>query len=166
MGSSTFDFLRSGNLVEHWPTDWIVLGAIAALIALDALRSGSARAAALSIALPLTTLLTSLLPSAFLVGSFSAQTSPSVQAIIYNVLLVALFLFLHRIVYSFSDAGGVLTALFSGIAAAVVLAVTWLQVPLFDSLWHVGPSMQAVFGEAYRFWWLLVAYAGLAFVRS
>lgn len=161
------DFHAWANVFTHWPTDWIIIGAAVALIALDALRSGSARAAALALSLPATMLLLNALPKAFLAGPFAAGLkSPTEQLFIFAVIFVALYFATHRIIFTFSDGGGVIQALIAGLAATIVLVVVWLQVPSLETLWHFGDQVQLVFGEAYRFWWLLVAYLGLAFVRS
>ena len=155
------------SLPMNWPTDWIILGAIAAIIALDALRSGSSRAVALSLAAPLALLLTNAIPQAALLGPVSTQlTTTAAQALLFGAVFVMLFFALYRIVYSFSETGGVVQALLSGIAAATMLIVVWLQVPALLSLWHFGPQVQLVFGEVYRLWWLVAALIALAFVRT
>ena len=155
------------NALAHWPTDWIVLGAAAALLSLDALRSGPARAATLALVLPAALLLMQLLPRAAFVGSVIAGFDNAFKdLIIFSVISVLLYIVIHKIIFSFSDSDGPLPALIAGVSAAIVLIVVWLQVPALGTLWHFGPQVQAVFAESYRFWWLLVAYAGLAFARS
>lgn len=161
------DFNAWGAVFTQWPTDWFIIGAVAALMALDALRSGSARAASLALSLPVTLFLLEALPEAMFVGPMVAGlTSPMEQLVIFVVLFVAAYLGAHRIIFTFSDGGGVVQAIIAGLAGAIVLIVVWLQVPGLQSIWHFGDQVQAVFGEAYRFWWLVAAYAGLAFVRS
>ncbi len=161
------DFPAWGTIFSHWPVDWFIIGAVAAFLALDALRSGSARAASLAVSLPVTLFVLEALPKALFVGPMIAGlTSPSEQLIIFVVLFVATYIATHRIIFTFSGGGGVIQALIAGIAAAAVLVVVWLQVPGLQSIWHFGDQVQAIFGEAYRFWWLVLAYAGLAFVRS
>lgn len=167
MASSTFYSLFTTNLFSNWPTDWIVLGAVAALLSLDALRSGPARAATLALALPAALLLQHMLSIAAYLGPIVAGFGSSMKDIIvFAVIIVFLYVVVHRIVFSFSDSGGPLPALIGGVAATIVLVVVWLQVPALDSLWHFGAQVEAVFAGSYRFWWLLVAYAGLAFARS
>jgi hypothetical protein len=51
MGSSTALVSQATSLISHWPIDWIILGAFAVLIGLDAIRSGSNRAASIALAL-------------------------------------------------------------------------------------------------------------------
>jgi hypothetical protein len=167
MASSTFPFLQTASIFAHWPTDWFIIAAFVALVALDALRAGSARATALALALPLTSILMNALSSAFLVGSIATQfPQGGGQAVLFGIVFAILFLAIHRIVHSFAETGGTLQALIAGVSAVAVTLVVWLQVPALDTLWHFGPQVQLVFGEPYRFWWLVAAYFGLAFVRS
>ena len=155
------------TILAHWPVDWILLGALAGLIALDALRSGSARAASLILALPATVFVNSTLPRAIFIGPLVAKFGTSTeQLVILAVIFVILYIAIHRIVFTFSDSGGPLQALIAGLAAAIVAVVFWLQIPGLESIWHFGTQVQTVFGEAYRFWWLILAYLGIAFVRS
>jgi hypothetical protein len=154
-------------LSAHWPVDWIVLGALAAIVALDAMRSGPARASTLAVVAPLSLVLISALPQAFLLGAISQQFSqPAAQVLLFAVVFGVLFMLVHRIIFSFSENGGPLQALIAGVAGAAVVAVVWLQVPALQSLWHFGPQVQMVFGETYRLWWLFIAYLGLAFIRA
>lgn len=147
--------------------DWILVGVLVVIIALDAIRSGSARAASIALATPLTLLLFEALPHAIIIGPIVAQFSgASAQTLLFAAIFVVTFLFIYRIVDSFSGNGGAIQAVVAGIAATAVVLVVWLQVPGLQSLWHFGSQMQVIFGEAYRFWWLLAAYAGLAFARG
>ena len=151
----------------HLPVDWIIIGVLVIVIAFDAIRSGSARAATLALTAPLTLLLFGALSHAAIAGPVVAQFSAvSAQMLLFGAVFVVTFLFMSRIVDSFSGNGGVLQGLLAGIAGTVVLLVISLQVPALQTLWHFGPQVQLIFGEAYRFWWLLVAFAVLAFVRG
>ena len=156
------------TLVTQWPTDWILIGACAALAAFDALRGGSGRVAAAALALPTALLLYEKLPATAYLGPFIAQfASPLAQGALFAVIFVALYLFIRRIVGLWGESdGGPVQALIAGIACATVVVTTWMQVPALDSVWHFGPQVQLIFGEAYRFWWLLISFAGLAYVRS
>ncbi|MDO8514104.1 MAG: hypothetical protein Q7S50_01010 [bacterium] len=161
------DFNAWGVAFSHWPTDWIIIGAFAAFAALDTMRSGTARAAALMLSLPATLFLVGVLPKAALIGPASAQfTAPLAQLAIFAVIFAALYVVAHRAIFTYSDGASVVQALIAGLAATIVLVVVFLQIPALQSLWHVGGSVQMVFGEAYRFWWLVGAYSALAFVRS
>lgn len=151
----------------HLSIDWIIIGVLAIAIALDAIRSGSARAASLALAAPLTLLLFNALSQAMILGAIVVQFSgTSAQMLLFAAIFIAMFLFVNRIVDSFSENVGIARAAIAGVAATAVLLEVWLQVPGLQSLWHFGPQIQTMFGEAYRFWWLLIAYAALAFVRG
>jgi hypothetical protein len=155
------------GVIAHWPTDWIIIGAFAAVIALDTMRSGSARAATLALVAPLSLLMVNMVPQAFIAGQVSQQlTAPAAQVLLFAVIFGVLFLVIHRIIFSFSENGGPIQALIAGLSATAVFVVVWLQVPALESLWHFGPQVQLVFGEVYRLWWLIGAYIALAFVRS
>ena len=81
--------------------------------------------------------------------------------------MTALFFFvIHRSIFAFSNGLAPLQALITGIASAIVLVVIWLQVPGLEAVWAFGSQVQAVFGEAYRFWWLAGSYIALAVVRN
>ena len=151
----------------HVPTDWILLAVFALIVALDTYRSGSARAVTLTLVAPLTMILITVLPQAIILGPLSQQFSaPAAQTLLFGVIFAVLFLVMHRIVYSFSENGGALQAPIAALAATAVLAVVWLQAPALVYLWHFGPQVQLVFGEGYRFWWLLGAYVALSAIRG
>lgn len=161
------DWGAFSTISSHWPTDWITIGAFAAFVALDSLRNGPARAASVALALPATLLLVGALPQALFLASFSLQfETPVGQLIIFAIVFGLLFFAIHRVVFNFSESRGPLQALMAGLAAAVILVVVWLQVPALQSVWDFGPQVEAVFGETYRFWWLVASYVALVFTRS
>ena len=160
-----FDAL--GGVLAQWPIDWILIGAFAAFAALDAIRSGPTRATSLMLSLPAALLLVGNLPNALFIGPLVAQfTTPLAQAGIFAVVTVTLFFVIHRVIFTFSNGLGPVQALVVGFAATAVLLIVWLQVPGLDGLWHFGDQVQAVFGSAYRFWWLAASYVALAAVRN
>ena len=155
------------NLFTHWPTDWILIGAFAVFAALDAMRTGPARATALVLSLPASLLVMGQFPEAFLLGPVFAQfTAPVAQAAIFGAISVFLYIATYRLIFTFSNGTGPIQSLIVGLAAAAVLLIVWLQVPGLDALWHFGSQVQTVFGEAYRFWWLVGSYVVLAAVRN
>lgn len=156
------------SLVTQWPTDWIILVALAVFVAFDALRAGSNRAATLALAAPLSVVAFNELSQTAFISTFLAQFSaPLAQAVLFGILIIIFFLFIRRIVGLWGDTSeGPLQALIAGVACAGIVATVWLQVPALDSLWHFGPQVHLVFGEAYRLGWLLAGTAALAYVRS
>lgn len=153
---------------SHIPTDWIIIVILAILIAFDAMRAGTDRACAFALSLPATLFIAAELSSAGFLSGFAAQfTSPVLQAALFGVVFVLTYFLVHRMSVQRARSGGqVVQALMAGIAATTVLVVVWLIVPELQSVWHFGPQVQAVFGELYRFWWIIVSYAALAFIRG
>lgn len=155
------------GVLANWSIDWVIILVFAVLVALDTLRSGSSRAAALILAAPLTLTFVASLPQAFIAGPALQQlTSPAAQILLFAVMFAVLFLIVHRIVFSYSENGGALQAVLSGAAAAAVFTSVWLQIPALQSVWHFGPQVQIIFGDMYRLWWLVAAYLTLAVVRG
>lgn len=156
------------NLFAAVPTDWIIIGAFAIFAAFDALRSGARRICTLALALPPSALLFVVLPNTVVLGSVAAQFStPLLEAVLFLIIFAIVYILIGRIGLSWGgEAGQTIQAALAGVAAATIVAVFWLQVPALDTLWHFGPQVQLIFGEAYRFWWLMASYAALAFVRS
>ena len=156
------------SLAANLPLDWILVGGFAALIALDALRAGSSRAVSLSIALPLSAIafaeLSHTVPLSSVLTQFSA---PIAQAVLFGILVAFFFFCARRVVGLWGDLSeGPIQAFIAGIACTVIAVPIWLQIAPLDSIWHFGPPIQALFGESYRLWWLLLGFIGLAYIRS
>jgi hypothetical protein len=150
------------------PLDWFILGGILIVIALDTLRSGLGRAVALSIALVGAVVLHALIGKTIFVGSLDALSSPMIQGVVFGVIVVALFFLIRRmgLDYVESGMGEPIQAILAGAATAIVLAVIWLQIPELNALWQLGSQAQAIFAEQFRLFWLLGAFAALAFARG
>jgi len=155
-------------LAAHWPTDWILIGACAVFVALVAWRGGIGRPASLVLALPLAFFVFQSLSSAAIVGSALVQLqTPLAQSGIFLILVIAAYMFVHRIIGFYADAQGLpMQSLIAGAATAVLILVFWLQVAPLSSIWHFGLQVQTIFGEGYRLWWLVLAYLALALVRT
>src|SRR3989344_4363095 len=124
------DFSAWGAIFAHWPTDWIIIGAFAIFAALDAMRSGSARIAALVLSLPAGLLFTQALPQALLLGPLSAQlTAPLAQVGVVVVIEIVLYIVAHRLIFTFSDGAKPIQALVAGLAAGFVGFVVWVPAP-------------------------------------
>lgn len=150
------------------PTDWILVAIAAVLFMVDAIRVGAGRVAALGFAAVFAVLASAALQKAAFLGAISTQfATPVLQAVLFGVLLVLLFLLVRRITIDYSEMGGQpIQALFAGGAVAALVLVAWVQIPALSSVWNFGPQIHAVFGEAYRFWWLIGSFAALAFARN
>lgn len=148
--------------------DWILLGGCVLGLTLDAMRGGTSRATALTLAISITLLLSTYIEKAFFFSTLGETLStPLSQGLLILGLFVVLFIFMYRIIDSFGfDGQGAFPAFLAGLAATAVLTVFWLQTPILDSVWHFGPQIQGIFAEAYRFWWLMAAYLALAAARG
>ncbi len=154
-------FFTGGSL------DWFILAGCAGVLALDAVRSGPARAAALALSLPVALFLSQAITKAVLLGTFAAQfATPAGQLTVLAVVFVLAYICTYKMIASFSNGVGALEALIAGLGATVVLVVVFLEITALGAIWQFGDQVQAIFGAAYRFWWLIAAYLGLAFVRS
>ncbi|HEY4514373.1 MAG TPA: hypothetical protein VJH69_03575 [Candidatus Paceibacterota bacterium] len=152
---------------SYIPFDWIIIGLVAILIAIDAIRSGPSRAISLSIAIPISFFLNSAFYGTKFLGALSAKiSSPLSQAALFIALLVVIYLLVRRMMDQYGNSGGTLTqAAICGISSSVLFLVIWIEVPSLESIWKFGPQVQAIFGGAYQFWWTLGAYSVLAFSR-
>lgn len=155
------------SIFQHIPLDWIAIAIFFALATFDALRSGVTRAAALTLALPITALLIDYMPNTAYLSVFAKQFSaPVPAAVMAAVTFVILFMLINRMTDSFGDSGHILQAVLAGAALTAVVLVVWLEIPALTTVYHFGSQVQAVFGAAYRLWWLLAAYITLAYVRT
>lgn len=150
------------------PTGWLIIGGFALFAAFITVRSGSERVSTFVLALPAAALLYALVSEAAFLGSLvEGLEAPLAQALLFSALFAAMYVLISRIGLSYQGgAGQPLHAALSGVAAAAVLAVIWVQTPAFAAVWQFEPQISALFGGANSFWWLLGSYATLAFVRG
>ncbi len=146
----------------------MIIGGFTLLAALDCVRSGARRVSQLSLAFPLAALLMQSLPQAFILGDVADQFStPLMQALLLGVVFVSLYILIGRIGLSWGGEEGLaIQAAIAGVAASGIVVTMWIATPPLQSLWHFGPQVQEIFGETYRFWWLLGSFAALAYLRS
>lgn len=156
------------DFLVRLPVDVVILLSFTLLIAIDALRSGAGRATVLAIAFPLTAFLYGMLSHVFFLGPFMEKlTIPHAHAGMLGVLFIITFFLVYRMMFSVGTGSIAFSfSLLAGIAAVIAVLVVWLQVPALGDVWHFGPSVQMVFGQAYALYWLLVSYLLLAFIRS
>ncbi len=157
-----------GVFSSAWSVDWIIIVAVATVIAFDAIRSGGTRAASLALSLPATVVMLGALSHAAFVDGLTAQFStPLLQALLFLVIFIPIYIFTYRIIGSWGMSGGApIEALLTGLATTAIMLVVWLSIPALDAVWHFGPQVQYVFSEPYRFWWLIASYGALSFARS
>lgn len=165
MGSTT---LQLATQFTSWPIDWVIFVACTAIFTLESFKSGSSRTRALSIALPLSVLLSQLFPHT--IGfSLVAQyfTTPLAQNIEFLAVMVVFFILLYRLFFGYGfGSGSMISALMNGFAATIILYVVWLQIPSLDSVWHLSDQVRALFGESYRLLWLVLAFVLMAIAAS
>lgn len=150
------------------PTDWMILGVLSIFVAFDILRSGARRACTAALALPIALLLFVTTENVvFLSDVISQFSTPILQAVLVGILFAAAYVVVNRISLSWGgETGQTIQAALGGVAVTAIFATLWLATPALDSVWQFGPSVQEIFGESYRFFWLFGAYAALAFVRN
>ena len=145
--------------------DWIIFGGCALFFVFDSLRAGPARVMALSIALPISLLLSESVREAAFLGNFIQTAAPAVQTGAFIALTVALFVPLYRMLDTGSDSSPPVQAVITGIACAVILMLVLVQLPGITLPWTLGPVFLAVFSEPYRLYWFLGAFIALAISR-
>ena len=138
------------------------------MVVLDSLRSGTARATALAIALPFASFLTSLIPATAFIKDQTFITQGYGPLIVFGVLFVVMYMLVRRmgIEHFESGRGEPIQSLLAAIAVSAALIVTWMHTPALSALWTLGEPFTSLFAEPYRLFWLLGAFLGLAFARG
>jgi hypothetical protein len=72
---------------------------------------------------------------------------------------------LSKIILAFDLGGGIFPAILCGVAVILFLLIIWVQVPALSNVWSFSPSIQAAFGDQFRFYWASFALALLALAR-
>ncbi len=150
------------------PADWIIIGTCTVLASLDIAAYGAKRECALALAFPLAATIFTLAPSTAFVGSTLQQIAfPHAEALVFVVLLIVLFAIIHRLRFADGiESARPLPAALGGVALTIIIIVFWLSIPALASLWMFGGSVQLLFAEQYRLFWLLAAYIALVVVRG
>lgn len=174
MGSSTLVkalATSTGTLatsISHISIDWFIFAALIVLLTIDALRSGSGRTAAIALSLPAAGLFFEGLSKTAVIGTlFATAAGPLPQAIIFIVLVVALYFVINRMMPHYDDiSGSPLLGVLAGVATAVAIIATWVHLPFLSAIWHFGAPVAHLFDDPFRLWWILASYLSLAFVRG
>ncbi len=154
------------SVALHGATDWIILGAIAAFVALDCLRAGTERAAALSLALFLSLPALSLARSAALIGGEVSDMTQVPLMILAVFFLIVLFLLVRAVIANSYENGGIIQSLAAGCATSIAVATVWTHATGQLSLpWSFGPTIISIFGAPWSLWWIAGALVLLAFAR-
>lgn len=138
------------------------------LLAFDAYRSGTGRATAFALSMPIAHTLFLMIPHTIGISGLSASLeSPMLQTGLFVVLFAATFFLIHRMLMaSFGIPSPFMLALLCGVATLVVGVVTILQIPALVTVLHPSTMVQAIFAAPYHFIWIIGAYLALAFARS
>lgn len=151
------------------PFDWFIVAGFAFIIAIDALRSGIGRAAAITLALPIAIALYGFLPMTAVLSGMSIFSSSNMAArVTLGIIFGATYIMIRRMGIDFFDSGigEPIQAIIASASATAIVLVFWLSTPALNDLWTVGPQLQALFSEPYRLFWLAGAYAALVFARG
>lgn len=162
------DFASISEMFTSLPMDVVAAALFATAITVDTLRAGASRAIALSLALVIAPTLYAIVPNTYLIGSVISGISIGyMDAIVFAALVVLLAFTIYRITTTFSDdSARPGLAIVTGIATTVVVLCVWHMSPVLQALWTFSPAIQAAFGEAYRLYWLLLAFIAFAFVKG
>lgn len=162
--NSPMDLSSLSGTFSGVPVDWIVLLSIAVLFIVDAMRSGASRAISLSLALPITYVVSAILPKTAFIGTPYAGLGASSRGIALLIILAVISLIVFRMTRDYSSAQP-LKAILTGLATAILLAVFWIQMPGLTALWQASEQVTYIFGAAYSLFWLIASYLALAAVR-
>ena len=153
---------------EKLPLDWVVLALFAVVVTIITLRFGTQYAVAFSLAAPLTIFIYNALPWTAFIGSYTTNlVNPSIQGAVAGGMFVGLGTLIFRMMPRNLLAGAFpIQAIISGIATAIVLVVALLQLPALQVFVPLSPLIHTIFGPSYNIFWMLAAYAALAFSRK
>lgn len=135
------------------PLDWIILAAFGAIVTIDAIRSGTTRATALALALPVAAFLLTLSGSTAFIGPITSA-SEMTQAIAFLALTVAVFVLAYRGM-GYGDEGSPLQSVMAGVGTTVIAISVWVSTDVLRTMWDFSPSIDAVFGSAYAVFWIV-----------
>ncbi len=153
--------------VAHLPIDWVLIGLLAIFLVVFTLRAGPRVACALALSFPAVAFVLTAIPeSAFIsvVGTQLAAPAPRLGLSLI-VFVVVYYLVLRMVGQNIGGGALPVSALLCGLAATAVMVVALNEILGTNPIWHFGPQVQAIFGPAYRLWWVLGSYAVLAFTR-
>ncbi len=161
------DIASASTMAGHISIDWAIVVAVFGVFAFDGYQSGAARASAFSLAALLASAIMPLLARAWVIGGIvEGLAIPHASAIIFAVLTGGLYVFARRMTEAFGfGMGGILSALITGIGATGIVLAVWIGTPALASLWHFA-ALASFFGEASRFYWVMIGIALLALARG
>ena len=149
------------------PVDVVAAVLFAVVITVITLRFGASLAISLSLSVIVSNVLFGYLPNTFMIGpAVSKLASATIAGGIYVGLLALMTLVFYRIMSTLTDdSARPMFAIATGLATTAVVLTMWQVTPL-HTFWAFGAVFQGAFGEAYRLFWLILAFIAFAFVRS
>ena len=149
------------------PLDFVLIGVVFAVLAIDSMRAGSARTASLALGFLTAWPLYTLIPTTSLIAGPSAGLTPLISGLLFVALAFAAAFFIRRAAFiADPGAGQLLQELLAAITAGIIILAVWTSAGALSGLWQFGPLVSFVFAPAYHFWIILAALATLAFARS
>lgn len=151
----------------HLPFDWVVAVIVLVIIAIDAFRSGTARATAIVLASIATITILTLLQSTVIVGKMTGSIPSTIaRAVLEDGIWVLAWILSYRIIDGRKYPQGLLIAIPVAVAAVASILVVWVHSATLQSIWQSSVSVQTVFGAGYALYWLVASYVILAIARS
>ncbi len=163
------DFSPISAALSVLPFDWLIIALTFFLITIATMLIGPHYGTTLSLSLPISTFLFQQVQHTFILDQIAKQfATPAPQIAIFLIILTLVCVCMYRILSNlFSPSAYPIQAILTGLATTITLVVFFVQPPLFDiPWWHFGAYVQKIFGESYRFWWLLGSYVAFAFARE
>lgn len=155
------------GLFSGIPVDWLVLGGILVVIAVDALRSGVGRAVAVSIAMPLASVHYSFVEHTVTIGSLPILQLPIAKTALFAFFFITLYFLIRRSSTEYlTSFSGPTQVILAGAATAVIFMCVWIMEPVLNVWWMPNEMVQAIFSEKFHLFWLLGAYSTLAFAKG
>lgn len=156
------------DTLVHLSTDWIILAILLIVLAVDGVRSGITRSAAIVCASIITLALYPLLARTVVLSTIVGNLStPVLQAGLFGGLYIFLFLVLFRIIHRYdSYSPGLLYAFLSALAATASIAAMWIASGVLQNVWRFGAPVSSIFGASYAFLWFAGSLVVISIVRS
>lgn len=151
--------ITPGNL----PMDWITVGIVFLVLAIDLYRSGPTRSASLALGSLIALPLYQLLGKTIGIGAAFTALPGVAHAVVFAGLVVLCYVFLSRMVLPFSPGGSFLQTLFGALSTSIILLAVVMQIPPLVDLWHPSLLLTTFFAEPYLIFWIVLSLAVLAF---
>ncbi len=156
------------GFLDALPIHWFFIGGFFVLVVLDSLRSGTARATALAVALPFASFVSALIPQTAFLKDQAFISQGYGPLIIYGFLFLVFYMLLRRmgLEHFESGIGEPIQSLLAALAVSAVLILVWVHTPALPAFWGLGEPFSSFFAEPYRLFWLVGSYLALAFARG